>query len=64
MLKLAALLKAIFTGICYGKKPTRHKRIFKSEKKSFQWICGKGSLEKTKHMPNHLSYILPSGAQV
>lgn len=35
MLKLAALPRAIFTGSYCGKKPIRHKRIFKSEKKSF-----------------------------
>lgn len=35
VLKSAALPKAIFTGSYYGKKPIRHKRIFKSEKNAF-----------------------------
>lgn len=64
-LKLAASPKAIFTGSYCGKKPIRHKRIFKSEKKkSFHWIRRKCSLEKTKHMPNNSSRILPSVTQV
>lgn len=64
VLKLSALPRAIFKGSYCGNKPIRHKRIFKSEKKCFQWIQWKGSLEKTKHMANHLSHVLPSGTQV
>lgn len=64
VLKSAASPKAVFTGSYWGKKPIRHKRIFKSKKNHFPWIRGEGSLEKTKHMPDHLSRILPSGSKV